>query len=75
MILSDFEFLDPENLAMCQRLFEQVCIDANIDRTSIEAEQLAAAVLNVFQVLPGGTEEELLAALRDRHNHSEKRTG
>lgn len=28
-------------------------------------------MLNLFQLVPRGTEEELLAALRDRHNHSE----
>ncbi|RUZ80895.1 hypothetical protein EN943_02195 [Mesorhizobium sp. M7A.F.Ca.US.006.01.1.1] len=75
MILSDFEFLAPENLALCQRVFDQVCADADIDRASIEAEQIAAAVLNVFQLLPGATETELLASIRDRRDASHKRTG
>lgn len=66
MILSDFEFLDPENLAMCQRIFEQVCIDANLDPASRRAEEVAVTVLTVFQLYPGATEAELLALIRDR---------
>lgn len=71
MILSDFEFLDPENLAMCQRIFDQVCIDTGVDRTSSRAEELAATVLTIFQLYLGATEAELLAALRGRADPAE----
>jgi len=75
MLLSNFEFLAPDNLAMCQRILEQLCIDANLDRTSSGAEELAATVLTVFQLYPGATEAELLASIRDRRNDLEKLTG
>lgn len=59
------EFLGPEDLALCQRVFVQMCADARLDRLSLDAELLAAAILSTFQRMPVG-EAELLEAIRSR---------
>jgi hypothetical protein len=69
------EYLGPDDLALCQRVFDQICTDANWDRTSIEAEELAAMVLYAFHLSPNRTEADLLAAIRSRRNDFEKMTG
>ncbi|RWK55818.1 MAG: hypothetical protein E5X43_08405 [Mesorhizobium sp.] len=69
------EFLGPEDLALCQRVFDQICADASLDSTSIEAEDLAAMVLSAFQRSPDKTEADLLAAIRARRNDFEKQAG
>jgi hypothetical protein len=69
------EFLGPEDLALCQRVFDQICADASWDRASIDAEDLAAMVLDAFQLSPNRTEGDLLAAIRSRRNDFEKRAG
>jgi hypothetical protein len=63
ILISDF--LGPEDLALCQRVFRQIIADANLDRTSIDAELVAAAVLAAFQRMPA-SEAEFLEAMRSR---------
>ena len=43
------ELLDPEDLSLCQRVFEQACIDDNLDRSCIDGQILASTVLRLFQ--------------------------
>ncbi|PAP96294.1 hypothetical protein CIT31_06360 [Mesorhizobium wenxiniae] len=69
------QFLGPEDLALCQRVFDQICAGASLERQSIEAEDLAAAVLTAFHCSPNRTEADLLAAIRSRRNDFEKRAG
>jgi hypothetical protein len=69
------EFLGPEDLTLCQRVFDQICADASLDSTSIEAEDLAAMVLSAFKRSPDKTEADLLAAIRSRRNDFEKQAG
>jgi hypothetical protein len=69
------QFLGPEDLALCQRVFDQISADASLDSKSIEAEDLAAAVLTAFHCSPNRTEADLLAAIRSRRNDFEKQTG
>ena len=56
-------FLSPDDLATCQRVFDQACADARLDRKSVDGELLASTVLAAFQ---NGIVEEhaLLAAVR-----------
>ncbi|MER9328577.1 hypothetical protein [Mesorhizobium sp. M0488] len=75
MPFSNFQFLASEDLAMCQRVFDQICADASLHPTSIDAEMLASTVLTVFQLEPSKTEAELLVSIRDRRNDFEKLTG
>lgn len=68
------DFLGPEDLALCRRVFEQVCSDGNLDRSCIGSEELAATVLNMFQ--HGVTDEaELLAAVRTLRDSLLRRAG
>ncbi|WP_292432760.1 hypothetical protein [Mesorhizobium sp.] len=60
---------------MCKRVFDQISADASLDSKSIEAEDLAAAVLTAFHCSPNRTEADLLAAMRSRRNDFEKQTG
>lgn len=67
------QFLSPDDLAICQRAFDQICVDARLDRKSVDGELLASTVLAAFQ--SGITEgAELLAAVRARRNDFEKYT-
>jgi hypothetical protein len=75
MPFSNFQFLAPEDLATCQLVFDQICADASLHPTSIDAEMLASTVITVFQIDPSRTGAELLAAIRDRRNDFEKLTG
>lgn len=56
-------------------VFDQICADASLDGTSIEAEDLAAMVLTAFHCSPNRTEADLLAAIRSGRNDFEKQTG
>ena len=47
-------------------MFQQIIADSRLDRTSIDAELVAAAVLYAFQRDPV-SEAELLAAMRARN--------
>lgn len=56
-------FLSPDDLATCQRVFDQICADAGLDRTSMDGEILASTVLFIFQ--HGNVDDvDLLAAAR-----------
>lgn len=70
--IPESHFLTPDDLATCQRVFDQICADARLDRTSIDGEILASTVLYFFQ---RGTvdHDELLAAVRARHADFTKR--
>ncbi|MER8574574.1 hypothetical protein NKG99_24180 [Mesorhizobium sp. M1409] len=43
------QFLSPDDLATCQRVFNQICADARLDRKSVDGELLASTVLAAFQ--------------------------
>ena len=43
------EFLSPQDLAVCQRVFNQVCTDDNLDHDCIDGQILASTVLRLFQ--------------------------
>ncbi|WP_084508022.1 hypothetical protein [Mesorhizobium sp. WSM3224] len=59
------QFLGPEDLAICQRVFDRICADANLDRKSVDGQVLALTVLAFFQ--RGVTDhDELLAAVLGR---------
>jgi len=68
------DFLGPDDLALCQRVFDQICTDAKWDRDCADSEILASVIFTTFK---NGTvnEADLLAAMRERRNHFEKRTG
>lgn len=56
------QFIGPEDLAVCQRVFDQICAEAKIDRNWDEGEVLAVTVLTFFQ--HGFAEyDDLLAAV------------
>ncbi|RRH89561.1 hypothetical protein EH240_33810 [Mesorhizobium tamadayense] len=59
------QFLGPEDLAICQRVFDQICADAMLDRDSTDSQALALTVLTFFQ--RGAVDhDELLAAVLSR---------
>jgi hypothetical protein len=54
--------IGPDDLAVCQRVFDQICAGAKIDRNSDEGEVLAVTVVTFFQ--HGFAEyDDLLAAV------------
>lgn len=68
------QFLSPDDLAICQRVFDQICVDAKLDRASVDGKALASTVLAAFQ--SGIVEDaELLAAVRARRANFTKRAG
>ncbi|HMJ29086.1 MAG TPA: hypothetical protein VK512_10265 [Xanthobacteraceae bacterium] len=70
----DNSVLYPDDLVMLRRVFDQVCADGCYETNSVEAELIAAALLNIFQ---NGTSEEalLLAELRSRRQDFILKTG
>ena len=70
----DNSVLYPDDLAMLQRVFDQVCADGCHETNSVEAELIAAALMNIFQ---NGTSDEavLLAELRSRRRDFILKTG
>ncbi|MER9309778.1 hypothetical protein NKI51_10710 [Mesorhizobium australicum] len=68
------QFLSPDDLAICQRVFDQICVDAKLDRASVDGVTLALTVLAAFQ---NGivADDELLAAVRARRADFMKHTG
>lgn len=55
--------LGPEDLAACQTVFDKICADAKVERSSVDALILASTVLFAFQ--HGAVDcEGLLAAVR-----------
>ena len=68
------QFLSPDDLAICQRVFDQICVDAKLDRASVDGKALASTVLAAFQ--SGIVEDaELLAAVRARRANFTKHAG
>lgn len=47
--ISQSEYLEPEDLQLCRRVFEQACAEIGVDSRSAESEALAMAVLTMFQ--------------------------
>lgn len=68
------EFLSPEDLAICQRVFDKICADCKWNSASSDAEGLAIVVISVFQ---HGlfNEVDLLAEMQARRNDFERRPG
>ncbi|QKC67149.1 hypothetical protein EFV37_22080 [Mesorhizobium loti] len=72
--VSQFQFLGPQDLAICQRVFDKLCVSANWERTAIEGEELAFRILVAFQ--HGITNEEaLLAEMYALLDDQKKRVG
>jgi hypothetical protein len=42
--------LYPSDLDVCRRVFDQICKDEQIARSSLDGEHLASRILAVFQV-------------------------
>ncbi|SDA90646.1 hypothetical protein [Mesorhizobium qingshengii] len=57
--------LSPHDLAICERVFEQVCSDENLDPLDPDAEILAVMVVSIFRNAHT-SERELLEAVRSR---------
>jgi len=68
------EFLSPEDLGICQRVFDQICDACKWDRTSNDAEALATVVISAFQC---GlfNEPDLLAEMQARRSNFERCAG
>lgn len=66
--------LYPNDLAMLQRVFDEVCADGCHATNSAEAELIAGTLMNIFQ---NGTSDEaaLLAELRSRQHDFIRKTG
>ncbi|RWC26348.1 MAG: hypothetical protein EOS27_25270 [Mesorhizobium sp.] len=57
--------LSPHDMAICQRVFDQICADEHLDPLSRDAEILASTVVGTFR--NAHTKEcELLEAVRSR---------
>ncbi|MER9233966.1 hypothetical protein NKI56_18000 [Mesorhizobium sp. M0622] len=54
--------LSPHDLAICERVFEQVCADEHIDPLSRDAEALAVIIVAIFRNFTN--ERELLEEVR-----------
>ena len=57
--------LSPDDLAVCERVFDQVCAEEHLDPLDPDAEILAAMVVAIFRNARTG-ERELLEAVRSR---------
>jgi hypothetical protein len=57
--------LSPLDLAICERVFDQVCADENLDPLDLDAEILAVMVVAIFRNAHT-SERELLQAVRSR---------
>jgi hypothetical protein len=66
--------LYPNDLAMLQRVFDEIRADGGHDVASPDAEMLAAALIGLFQNGVAG-EAALLAAMRSRQQVHLLRTG
>jgi hypothetical protein len=66
--------LRPEDLAICQHVFDQICADGSRDAASLDAEFIASTVLTMFR--SGMREEaELLAKVRSLQDQFIKPNG
>jgi hypothetical protein len=67
--ITSCDFLRPGDLAMCQRIFDQLRIGPRGEPASASDQLLAMSVITLFQ--QGITDEtELLRTLRARRNNS-----
>ncbi|MER9306999.1 hypothetical protein [Mesorhizobium sp. M0496] len=57
--------LSPHDLAICERVFDQVCADENLDPLDPDAEILAVMVVAIFRNIHT-SERELLEAVKSR---------
>ncbi|MER9567545.1 hypothetical protein [Mesorhizobium sp. M0571] len=57
--------LYPSDLDLCQRIFDQVCSDEDIARSSLDGETLAMRILAAFQEA-GLDEADLLELVRSK---------
>ncbi|MER8524472.1 MULTISPECIES: hypothetical protein [unclassified Mesorhizobium] len=57
--------LSPHDLAICERVFDQVCSDENFDPLDPDTEILAVMVVAIFRNAHT-SERELLEAVRSR---------
>lgn len=57
--------LSPHDLAICERVFDRVCADENLDPSDPDAEILAVMVVAIFRNVHT-SERELLEAVRSR---------
>ncbi|WP_192248942.1 hypothetical protein [Mesorhizobium caraganae] len=57
--------LSPHDLAICERVFDQVCADEHLNPLDPDAEILAVMVVAIFRNAHTG-ERELLEAVRSR---------
>ncbi|MER8948931.1 hypothetical protein [Mesorhizobium sp. M0959] len=55
--------LSPHDLAICERVFDQVCADEHIDPLSLDAEALAVMIVAIFRNVTTN-ERELLEEVR-----------
>lgn len=55
----------PSELQICQRVFDRLCAERRVERSSGDAEDLAVAVINVFNA-GLADEDKLLAAVTGR---------
>ncbi|RWK93498.1 MAG: hypothetical protein EOR45_26760 [Mesorhizobium sp.] len=55
--------LSPHDLAICERVYDQVCADEHIDPLSRDAEALAVMIVAVFRNITTN-ERELLEEVR-----------
>ena len=47
--VADANFLGPEDLALCQRVFDRICAESKTAPSDIDSELLASNVLMAFQ--------------------------
>ncbi|RWC62421.1 MAG: hypothetical protein EOS56_07670 [Mesorhizobium sp.] len=59
----------PHDLAICERVFDQVCADENLDPLDPDAEILAEMVVAIFRNAHTG-ERELLEAVRSHRRRA-----
>ena len=65
--------IQPEEIDLLQRVFDHLCVDANCDKDSEDAEYIG---ITLFQIYQGGArnEADLLAQARDRRKDFLKRS-
>lgn len=57
----------PHDLAICERVFDQICADEHLDPLGADAEILAEMVVAIFRNAHT-SERDLLEAVRSRRN-------
>ncbi|CAH2398197.1 hypothetical protein [Mesorhizobium escarrei] len=58
--------LYPADLDLCQRVFDQICSDEHIARSSLEADHLALDILVALEEEADADEAELLELIRSK---------